>query len=97
MSVVSSPRQGAYAVTFTSEGRETVEALEKVEREHVRQKLNEIGGDEFRDPWDWDFKRIPGRCDGRFKLSDGIRAYADIDRQQLVIRVHKIVRRENCY
>ena len=87
-----------YEVEFTTEGRKTIESLEKREQDRAQQKLTAIGSNEFRNPWDWDYKPVPaGRCDGRFRLSDKLRAHAEIDRQEYVIRVHRVERRENLY
>lgn len=59
--------------------------------------MNRIATSRFRHPTEWDFKRMPGQSDGRFRLADGLRAFVDVDEQAEVIRVHYIGRRENLY
>jgi len=86
-----------YDVVYTVRGRNSLEELEQGEQGQVRTKLAEIAGSEFRDPWEWDFCRMPGRAEGRFAVGGGLRVYADIEEARSVIRIRFVGRRENLY
>lgn len=87
----------AYELRFTDRGEEALDRLESEEQNRVEAKLARITTCPYRHPTDWDFERMDGCADGRFKLTDGLRAFADIDDQRGVIRIHRIGRRENLY
>lgn len=101
MSSTSTPETSSgttdYAVTYTTTGRESLSALEPTERRQAVRKLDRIRTCPFREPWEWDFERIAGVCDGRLALADGLRAFVDIDRRTRDLLVYRVVRRENRY
>lgn len=86
-----------YEITFTADGRDAFDRLEPTERAQVRKKLDRIAYADFRDPWEWGFCRMKGCADGRLKISDGLRVFADIYENAGVIRIHHVGRRENLY
>lgn len=85
-----------YEIDFTTEGAQTVDQLDCEERQWVRQRLQQIAAAEFRHPTEWDFRRMPGPADGRFRLGD-FRVFADVDERARVIIVRYVGRRENLY
>lgn len=87
----------AHEIVFTSSGQDALAALEHTEQSRVRRKLDRIATCEIRAPWEWGFCRMEGRADGRFWIGDGLRVFADIDRDGDVIRVRHVGRRENLY
>lgn len=87
----------AYDVVFTDDGSSSLGALERTERRRVHEKLERIASNEFRVPRDWDYEQLGGCAEGRFRIGDGIRAFADIDDVDRVIQVHRVDRRENLY
>lgn len=87
----------AYQLRFTNDGVETMKNLETDERHQVVKKFIEIINCSFRHPTDWDFVEMDGCAEGRFRVGDAIRAFADVDDHNEVIRIHKIGRRENLY
>lgn len=99
MSVTQSLETAAqeYSVRITTNGQESLTALETAERRQVMQKLDRICTCPYRSPWEWDFKRMDGICERRLTLADGLRAFVDIDRRRAVIVVHRVTRRENLY
>jgi mRNA-degrading endonuclease RelE of RelBE toxin-antitoxin system len=87
----------SYDIDFTTEGSEALAALERIEQKQVRRKFHRIAHNEFRHPREWDYRQMEGYADGRFCLSDSLRAFADIDETAGVIRIHHVGRRENLY
>jgi mRNA-degrading endonuclease RelE of RelBE toxin-antitoxin system len=87
----------AYSLVFTRDARHALDILERTERSAVTRKLNEISACEFRHPSQWDFERLPGLADGRFRIGNSLRVFADIDETDGLIRVHDVRRRENLY
>jgi len=87
----------SYQLRFTDDGERAMNNLDKDERQQVAQKFDQITSSPFRDPADWDFTRMEGCAEGRFRITNGLRAFADIDNQNEVIWIHQIRRRENLY
>jgi len=86
-----------YQLRFTGDGEEAMYELETNERQRVVQKFMEIINCPFRHPTDWDFVEMEGCAEGRFRIGDMLRVFADVDEHNEVIRVHKIGCRENLY
>jgi mRNA-degrading endonuclease RelE of RelBE toxin-antitoxin system len=87
----------SYQLKFTNDGEETMSDLETEERQRVIQKFREIVSCPFRHPTDWDFVEMDGCAEGRFRVGDALRAFADVDDHNEIIRIHQIRRRENLY
>jgi hypothetical protein len=47
--------------------------------ETVTRNLEESSTSAFRHPSEWDFERLPGLADGRFRIGNSLRVFADID------------------
>ena len=86
-----------YELTFTDGGKRALSRLDPANKERVKQKLTRIATCHYRHPADWDFEQMSGCCEGRFRLTDEFRVFADIDEERGVIRIHHIGRRENLY
>lgn len=86
-----------YDIAFTHAGRSALDSLERAERTYIHRKLEEITNCEFRHPTEWDFERMAGCADGRFRIGNGLRVFADIDEETSRIRVRDVRRRENLY
>jgi len=86
-----------YALRFTDCGRESLDDLEPVEVEQATRKLERICSCEFRKPWEWGFERMDGVSDGKLSLSDGFRAFVDINQENRTLLVYRVYRRENLY
>ena len=86
-----------YDIVYTADGSETFNTLEPTEQTQLQNKLDQIAGNEYRDPRDWDFQQMEGRADGRLSIGRGLRVFVDIDDTSGVIRIHFIGRRENLY
>ena len=87
----------AYDITYTGSAEKGLEELETDEQDYVQKKLNQIASSEFRHPAEWDFKRMEGQAEGRFRIGNGLRIFADINNGEKTIRVHRTARRENLY
>ncbi|GAB7093443.1 hypothetical protein JCM30237_05950 [Halolamina litorea] len=87
----------AYDITYTGSAEEAFEGLEKIEQSYIQKKLNQIATSEFRHPAQWDFKRLEGQAEGRFRIGNGLRVFADIDDTEKTIRIYRTDRRENLY
>jgi len=87
----------AYDITFAGSAEKAFNELETDEQRYVQKKLNQIASSEFRHPAQWDFKHLDGKADGRFRIGDSLRVFADIDDNTNTIRVHQAARRENLY
>ncbi len=87
----------AYEITFTDSVEKTFKRMRTDERCYIQKKLNEIASSELRHPTQWDFKRLDGKADGRFRIGNGLRVFADIDDAKDTIRIHQVARRENLY
>lgn len=87
----------AYEITYTGSAEKAFNELEDDEQRHIQKKLNQIASSEFRHPAQWDFKRLDGKADGRFRIGNSIRVFADIDDTTNTIRIHHATRRENLY
>jgi mRNA-degrading endonuclease RelE of RelBE toxin-antitoxin system len=87
----------SYELNFTDRGEETLNRLNSEEKTQVKSKLTRIANCPYRHPTDWDFKQMEGCADGRLRITDGLRAFADIDDRHKIIWIRKIGRRENLY
>ena len=87
----------AYDIEFPGSEEEAFAGLEAEERSHIQQKLARIAAAEFRHPSQWDFKRFDGTCEGRFRIGNSFRVFAEIDDAEHTIRVYRAARRENLY
>lgn len=87
----------AYDITYTGSAEKAFKGLEADEQSYIQKKLNQIASSEFRHPAQWDFKRLEGQAEGRFRIGNGLRVFADIDDTENTIRVHRTDRRENLY
>jgi mRNA interferase RelE/StbE len=87
----------AYDITYTGSAEQTFKRLETDEQSYIQQKLNQIASSEFRHPSQWDFKRLEGQAEGRFRIGNDLRVFADINDREKTIRVHGTERRENLY
>jgi len=82
---------------FTGSADEAFDGLESDERSYIQKKLDEIASSEFRHPSHWDFKLLDGQAEGRFRIGDSLRVFADINDAEDTIRVYRAARRENLY
>ena len=87
----------AYNITYTGSAEKAFKRLETDEQRYIKSKLNQIASSEFRHPAQWNFKRLEGQAEGRFRIGNSLRVFADIDDTENTIRVHRTDRRENLY
>jgi len=87
----------AYDITFTGSAETAFNGLETREQSYIENKLNQIATSEFRHPTQWDFKRLDGQAEGRFRIGNSLRVLADINDTENIILIHHTDRRENLY
>lgn len=87
-----------YAINYENGVNEVFGKVEKQERDYVLSKLYEVARAEFREPWEWDYRRISTHPAGaRLRVGDELRVFVDVDQSNDVIEVHEAVHRENLY
>lgn len=87
-----------YVIAYKEDTTDVFESLEPQERELLLNKLYDVARAEFREPWEWGYKRIKTHAaDGRLRVGDKLRVFIDIDRDQQKISVYEAARRENLY
>jgi len=87
-----------YVIDYPDGALEAFSKLDSAGRDRTVNKLYEVATDDYRDPWNFDYKRVRDCiADGRLRVSDDIRVFVDIDRKMSVLRVWDVDRRENLY
>jgi mRNA-degrading endonuclease RelE of RelBE toxin-antitoxin system len=87
-----------YEISYHGSRDDVFGGLEQGERQRVQQKLTDIATNEFRQPRQWDFAQLSThRAEGRFRVGDGLRVFADVCEGQQRIAVYDVARRENLY
>lgn len=87
-----------YIIEYKDSAAEAYDSIDRVGRDQTATKLYNIAADEYREPWDWDYKLMKtSPAEGRLRVGDDIRVFVNIDRSEKILKVIDVGRRENLY
>lgn len=87
-----------YVIAYRNPVDEVFAPVDREDKNQALNKMYEIAANEFRNPYDYDFQRLPQfEADGRFRVGDSLRVIATVDRKNEIIYISEVCSRENLY
>lgn len=87
-----------YIIDYDNDATDVYSNLNRSTKNMVVNKLYDIATNEFREPWEWDYKQVQTHtADGRLRVGDNLRVFVSIEQDSEVLRVSDVGRRENLY
>ncbi|WP_262181363.1 type II toxin-antitoxin system RelE family toxin [Haloarcula laminariae] len=87
-----------YIIDYNNDAADVYSGIDRNRKDIVVNKLYDIATNEFRQPWEWDYKEVHTRAaDGRLRVGDDLRVFMSVDQDAEVLRVSDVGHRENLY
>jgi len=87
-----------YIIDYQNDPADVYAGIDHDTKNTVVNKLYDIATNEFREPWEWDYKSVQAcAADGRFRVGDDLRVFVSFEQDMELLRVSNVGRRENLY